>query len=94
MPTLDEIVTAIETGPLAAELAPLWATVFQEHPEKGRRPPRDAAEAQSWKVKAARAGRLHPDAAHAIAERLRATYPDITRKQVQYAKDYARGGRR
>ena len=84
--TPDEIIAEIATGPLAAELAPLWATVFQEHPDKGRRPPRDAAEAHSWKVKALRAGRLHPDAAHALAERLQARFPGITRKDIQRAQ--------
>ena len=41
-----------------------------------------------------RAGLLHPDAAHALAEKLAASLPGVTRKMIQSAKETARKAQR
>ena len=72
-PTLAEIIVEIETGPLAAQLAPYWAQVFVA-PTEPRPTTRDRLGA--WEVKTARAGRLHPDAAYAIYKILSTGVPN------------------
>ena len=52
-PTPAQLKSVIETGPLAAALAPLWADVFEPHPTKR-------------KELAFREGLLKPDAAFGI----------------------------
>ena len=75
IPTVQELINEIEKGPLAAQLAPLWNTVFaapaEARPDEAREIlPEKKAEARAkvgaWEVKTHRAGRLHPDAAFEI----------------------------
>lgn len=84
--TTAELITEIEQGEHAAELAPHWANVFQAPADPDPvEPPFDPvapAEAESkehvqWRatmrsraVKRSRAGLLHPDAAYEIGKRL------------------------
>jgi hypothetical protein len=73
VPTPAEIIDEIEKGPLAAELAPYWATVFVAPVEAK---PTSPERVGSWEVKTRRAGRLHPDAAHEIHRRLTTGVPN------------------
>lgn len=61
-PTPEALVEEVERGPLAAELAPLWADVFERHPSHGDK-------------LAFREGRLKTDAAFEIHKRLTASGP-------------------
>jgi hypothetical protein len=72
-PTHEEIITEIESGPLAAQLAPHWNRVFVAPVEAK---PLDRTMAKSWEAKTERAGLLHPDAAHAIHKILTTGIPN------------------
>jgi hypothetical protein len=97
---LVDLVTEIETGPLASELAPLWQTVFEaprsakpvELETMTKEEKEDVrAKASVHDVKTKRAGRLTPDAYYAIYSALlpRATelgWVGFTAKHVKQAK--------
>ena len=91
MPTPAEIIAEIETGPLAAELARLWAWVFETPTEPQPTAPDRVG---AWQVKRGRAGRLHPDAAFEIHRRLAASgrlealgWTAVPWKLIKRAKD-------
>lgn len=101
--TLPELIAEIESGPLAAQLAPHWANEFQA--PRGARPAEKERQG-AFDVKTARAGRIHPDAAFHI-HRILTTSVDgqpsrsdvlgwgsWTWKQVKYAKLETLKGRR
>lgn len=62
MPSVAELKTEIETGPLAAACAPFWAQVFPTEPE----PAQDSPARARWDRIKFRFGTLEPDGAFGV----------------------------
>lgn len=74
-PTAKQLRAEIESGPLAADLAPFWADVFPAEPEP---PLVDVGGRARWERIRPRFGSLTPDAVFHILDVLRRPRPAVT----------------